>query len=314
MAMGAPYDISWGYQGVFWEGADAGTEDISFGEISCDHRFDETFGLQVLQGEFLQPTGIFDPQNKSDIYNNIVINETFKKLIGVENPVGMTVTYGGRWETSGKIVGVVNDFYFQPMNQEVKPLILRYNPEMCFCMFIKIDPKKEKEAFAHIRGTYDKMKSGIALLSKRPFMLTSMEQNYKDTYKSVERLQNLLLIFSLLSIVLSFMGIVSMVAFIIEKRTKEIGIRKINGAKWLDIVKEFWREFLLLAAIAAVPAISVSLWVMHRWLQQYVYRISFEWWIPIIVLLFIGSITTLILFLQVQNIAKRNPAECLKMD
>ena len=225
MAMGAPYNIGWGYSGVTWSSAKPGTEEVSFGEIACDHRFDETFGLEVLQGNFLQPTGSFNPMEKSDEYNNIVINETFKKLIGVDNPVGMTITYGGRWQKSGKIMGVVKDFHFQPMNIERKPLIMRYDPEMCFAMFIKINPDREKEALAHIRATYDKMRDNIALLSKRPFNLSPMKEDYKNVYKSVSRLQGLLFVFSLLSIVLSFMGIVSMVAFIIEKRTKEIGIQ-----------------------------------------------------------------------------------------
>ena len=141
-----------------------------------------------------------------------------------------------------------------------------------------------------------------------------MDVDYKELYKTDARMQKILLIFSLVSIALSFMGITSMVTFIIEKRTKEIGIRKINGAKWLDIVREFWREFLLLISIATVPAVLISYWFMQNWLQQYVYRSAFGWWVFILVPLFIVALTALILYWQVQSIAKRNPVECLKSE
>ena len=243
-----------------------------------------------------------------------MINETFKKLLGVENPIGMTITYGGNYERNGKVIGVVKDFYFRPMNYEISPLIMAYNPEYTVFMYIKIDPKHEKEALQHIRNTYDKMRTDITLLSTRPLVIAPLEKEYREMYKSETRLQQILGIFSLLSIVLSFMGIVSMVAFIIEKRTKEIGIRKINGATWVDIVRKFWREFLVLVGIAAVPAIAVSVWLTHSWLQQYVYRPAFGWWIFILVPVLIVAITAIILLLQVQGIAKRNPVECLKSE
>ena len=313
MAMQPPYNVKWGYSGVKWENAPTGTEKISFAEINCDHRFADTFELSLMQGEFLPP-GLTWWQDINENSFSIVINETFRKLLDVDNPIGMTIEYGGSWQVKGKIIGVVRDFEFKPLSNEKAPLIIRFNPEFTNKMFIKHVQNQEKNALKHIRATYDKMKETNRGLSKRPFMLKSMEVDYKEMFKPEVRLQKLLFIFSLLSVVLSFMGIVSMVAFIIEKRTKEIGIRKINGAKWLDIVREFWREFLLLISIATVPAVLISYWFMHNWLQQYVYRSAFGWWVFILVPLFIVALTALILYWQVQSIAKRNPVECLKSE
>ena len=309
MTMNPPYNVMFEKNNVSWHDAPQGVESVQISQIFCDDRFADTFGLQVVQGNFIPP-GLKWWGDADDNSFQIVINETFKKLIGVENPIGMTINHG----LQSKIVGVVKDFYFQPMTNEIKPLMIGYNPEAVNKMYIKTDPKHPKEALAHIRATYDKMRNDIILLSTRPFILTPLEKEYRAMYKSETRLQQILGIFSLLSIVLSFMGIVSMVAFIIEKRTKEIGIRKINGAKWTDIVREFWREFLLLVAVSAVPAITVSVWLMNGWLQQYVYRPVFGWWIFVLVPLFIAGITVLILLLQVQGIAKKNPVECLKSD
>lgn len=313
MASGAPYNVNWGYSGVSWEGAPQGTREMEFTELSVDHRFEDVFGLEVVQGSFIPP-GLKFAQYATDRSYDIVINETFKRMLKVDNPIGMTITYGGNWERKGKVIGVVKDFYFRPMNYKVAPLIISYDPEGTVFMFIKIDTKHEKEALAHIRATYDKMRDGIVLLSNRPFVLTPLEKEYREMYKSETRLQKILGIFSFISIVLSFMGIISMVAFIIQKRTKEIGIRKINGAKWQDIVQEFWKEFLLLLSIATVPALLISYWFMHNWLQQYVYRPAFGWWIFILVPLFIAGITIIILLFQVKDIAKQNPVESLKSE
>lgn len=313
MASGAPYNVGWAYSGVRWEGAPQGTQEISFAELTCDHRFDDVFDLEMVQGSFLPP-GLTWFQNVKKESFNIVINETFQKLLGMENPIGLTITYGGKYERSGKVIGVVKDFYFRPMNNEISPLIMAYNPEYTVFMYIKIDPNHEKEALEHIHSTYKKLSSNIYLLSSRPFVLTPLEKEYREMYKSETRLQKILGIFSFISIVLSFMGIVSMVAFIIEKRTKEIGIRKINGAKWLNIVQEFWKEFLLLAGIAAVPAVLASYWFMHGWLQEYVYRPAFGWWIFMLVPLFIAAVTAVILLFQVKDIAKQNPVKSLKSE
>ena len=310
IASGTPYNVTWGYGDVSWEGSSTGTNEITFAELACDHRFDDVFDLKLLQGEFIPP-GLTWWQYSTEASTNIVINENFKELIGSNNPLGMTISYGNKgFKREGKIIGVVKDFYFRPMNYKISPLIICFDPEVSNRMYIRIDPKHEKEALAHINETYNKTKGDVY----RPFILTPLETEYREMYKSETRLQKILGIFSLLSVVLSFMGIVSMVAFIIEKRTKEIGIRKINGAKRLDIVREFWCEFLLLIGIAAVPAIVVSVWLMNNWLQQYVYRPAFGWWIFVLVPLFIAGITALILLLQVQGIAKKNPVECLKSE
>lgn len=313
MAGGAPYNVTWGYGNVSWEGAPDGTREMTFTQLSCDHRFAETFGLQMVQGEFIPP-GLSWWQDATDKSYNVVINETFKALMGRDNPLGMKITYGDSWQIEGTVIGVIKDFYFRPMNYKLSPLIMAFNPETTGVMYIKIDPKYEKEALQHIRSTYDTMRKDVTLLSLRPFILKPLEDEYKEMYRSETRLQQILGIFSLLSVILSFMGIVSMIAFIIEKRTKEIAIRKINGATWFDIIREFWREFLLLLGIASVPAVLVSYWFMQEWLQQYVYRPVFGWWVFIGVPLLVAVITIFILFLQVRTIARRNPVESLRSE
>lgn len=326
-ASDAPYNIQLQYSDVSWEGSSQGTEELNFIELSCDSRYAETFGLQVLQGNFIQPNLGWRTDITEETFD-ILINESFRRLMGMENPLGTTVKYGlpGYNTSTGKIIGVVKDFYFRPMNYEVSPLIIRFSPGIFKNIYIKTDTAYEKDVLESIENTWNEFISVTAasyldtypgyseLLYSRPFLLKSMDVDYAELYKSETRLQKILVIFSLLSLVLSLMGIISMVAFIIEKRTKEIGIRKINGARWLDIVREFWREFMLLLGIATAPALLLSYWFMHVWLQQYVYHAAFGWWIYILMPLIIFVLTMFILFFQVQGIARRNPVESLKSE
>lgn len=314
MASAAPYSVEREYDRVNWLDAPPEIREKRIVELSCDQRFVDVFGLQLLQGEFI-PSGLPWGNEENESTHVIVVNESFKKMMGVDNPLGMMVEYGeSHVRRRGKIIGVVRDFYFRPMNNEISPLIISFNPEVSGRMYIRIDPGHEKEALQHIRDTYDKMRTNMVLLSTRPFILTSLETEYRQIYKAETRLQEILGIFSLLSIVLSFMGVVGMVIFLIEKRSKEISIRKINGAKWFDIVKQFWREFLLLIGMASALAVVSSVWFMDGWLQQYVYRPPFGWWIFIVVPLFMAVFTALILFLQVYGIARQNPVKNLRSE
>lgn len=313
MAAHPPFNVEWGYSNVGWSENPKEANEITFSQIFCDHRFAKTFALEVVQGEFI-PSGLKWWQETTDDSYAIVINETFKKLIGVDNPIGITVSYGKNFKVEGKIIGVVKDFFFRPMNYELSPLIISFDPESTTKMFIKINPKQEKEALQHIQTTYNKMCASSSLHSTRPFLLTSLEKEYKKMYQSETRLQNILTIFSAISVIISFLGIISMVAFIIEKRTKEIGIRKINGATWTDIVWGFWKEFLILIAIAAVPSVALSYLFINDWLAQYVYHPSFGWWIFAVVPISVALVTMFILFIQVQGIARKNPIECLKSE
>jgi putative ABC transport system permease protein len=306
-----PYNANYGYSGISWEGSSENEKKIEFAEISCDSHYANTFGLKVTDGEFIPPGLSWWQDTKGESYN-IVINETFKKLMGVENPIGITVTYG--WGQKGKIIGIVRDFNFKPLKEKVTPLILSFNPEQSFNVYVKTTGKDRQSTLEYILDKYKEMYDRSRGNTNRPVMYHTVEDEYNEMYAGELRTANMLTAFSIISFLLSLMGIISMVSFMIEKRTKEIAIRKINGAEMKDITGLFIRQFSLVAIISAAISIPVCYLVMNRWIQDYVYRTSLSWWIFLGIPAFIILVTAIIISVQITLTARRNPIESLRSE
>jgi putative ABC transport system permease protein len=133
-------------------------------------------------------------------------------------------------------------------------------------------------------------------------------------YTAELRIAKLSLIFSILSFILSLMGVISMISFMAEKRTKEIAIRKINGANIFDIIRLFVREIMKVGIIASIPAIVVSYLIMHQWLSNYVYRTSLSVWIFILVPVLVFVIVGMVISLQIYWTAQKNPLDSLRSE
>lgn len=306
IALSAPYNSSYNYSGVSWSGGEESSKEMEFTQIFCDHNYANTFGLQVIQGEFIPP-GLTWWQFSEEKSYHIVINEAFKKVIGEENPIGITVNYA--WGMQGKIIGVVKDFNFKPLKEPITPLILSFNPEVSSTLYIKTTGKDKKATLDYIIAKYKEMRPDRHGL---PVTYRTVEDEYNEMYETELRTAGMLSVFSVISLLLAFMGIVSMISFMIEKRTKEIAIRRINGAKTSDIVQLFSKGILRVAAVAAILSVPLCYFILSQWLQTYIYRTALSWWLFLAVPLLIMGVTFLIISLQVYLTARKNPAECLK--
>ena len=308
ISSGPPYNVTWGYSGVSWEGSDDAVKELEFSQIFCDHNYAGTFGLQLVSGEFIPP-GLKWWQFSEEKSYNIVINESFQKLMGVDNPVGITVAYG--WGMKGKIIGVVKDFNFKPLRSSITPLIISFNPETCTIVHIKTTGNDKQGTLDFILSKYKEMKPDHA---RRPVEYHTVDDDYNKMYEAELRTASMLSIFAFISFFLSLMGVISMTSFMIEKRTKEIAIRKINGANILNVIFLFTHEIVKIAIVASVVAIPVCYAIMNNWLQGYVYRTMLSWWIFIAIPLFIIFITAIVIALQVYLTARQNPAQSLRSD
>jgi putative ABC transport system permease protein len=307
IAYGAPYNAQWGRSGVSWEGSPEAVKEMEFAQIFCDYHYANTFGLQVIEGEFIQPGWGWWQYSDSTSFN-IVINETFRKLIGVDNPIGLTVNYPGK----GKIIGVVKDFNFKPLKEPITPLIIGFNPEACNNVYIKTSGINPKETLEYILGKYREM--GTPATNNRPVMYQTVEDDYIAMYKTELRTMKILTVFSGLSLCLSVMGIFGMVSFMVEKRKKEIAIRRINGAETKDIISLFIKNFAAIIGVASAFAIPVSFIILLRWIQTYTFSTSLSWWIFVLVPAIISLITAALIAVQVSFTARQNPAEVVKSE
>ncbi|MDR1055052.1 MAG: FtsX-like permease family protein [Prevotellaceae bacterium] len=308
MASGAPFNVEWGYSNVSWANNPNGTLDMKFYQLCSDYRFAKTFGMEVAEGRYIQP-GWSWWQDADEESVSLVINETFKKYMGVDDPIGMEINY---MMGKGKIIGVVKDFHFRPFKEAISPLIISYNPEVTANMYIKVSSDNVQNTIKYIEDTYNKFKKDGTLQKNRPFMLTFLEDEYRDMYKNEFRLMKILGIFAIISLFISCMGVVSMVSFMVERRSKEIAIRKINGAQMSDIMHLFVREFAILVCISAIIASPVTLYLVSSWLDTFVYRVSISPLIFIIVVIFVLLITILTLSTQIYRAARRNPVISLR--
>jgi putative ABC transport system permease protein len=302
-----PYNAEFGYSNVSWEGSDEAIKEIEFHQIFCDHHYASTFGLELISGEFIPPGLTWWQHSKPESYN-IVINESFQKLMGVDNPLGIVINY--TWGMKGKIIGVVKDFNFKPLRTKITPLIISFNPEICESVFVKMSGVDKQATENYVLSKYKEMKPDIG--GNRPVMYHTTDDDYNKMYETELRTAQMLSIFSIISFFLSLMGVISMISFMIEKRTKEVAIRKINGAGIGRIIRLFTRDIVRIALIASVIAIPLCYAVMHNWLQNYVYRTTLSWWIFLIVPLFILFSTGIIIAAQVFLTARKNPVDSLR--
>lgn len=308
IASSPPYNSQFGYSGVSWEGSDEDEKNLSYTQIFCDHHYANTFGLQLIDGQFIPP-GLSWWQNSEQDSYNIVINEAFKEMMGEDNPIGITVKYA--WGMKGKIIGVVKDFNFKPLKEKISPLIMSFNPEASSKLYIKTTGKDKQATLDYILEKYKEMKPDYA---KRPVMYSTVEEEYRNMYQSELRTAKILSVFSVISFVLSLLGVISMISFMIEKRAKEIAIRKINGASIKDISLMFIKDITKVALLASVVSVPICYLIMHNWLQGYVYRTSLSWWIFIIIPAFIILVTSIIIAIQVYLTARQNPVESLRSE
>ena len=226
----------------------------------ADEDYFKTFGLQLLAGR------IYD---KSDTIKEVIINETLANKLGTQNTedvIGKDIRLGsGNWK---KIVGVVKDFKTNSLRENIKPILMAENNKFYGLTAIKIKSSNIPQTQANIQSVWNSFFPEYAYTS------TFMDDNIAKFYEQETHLALLYKIFAGLAIFISCLGLYGLVSFMAVRKTKEIGIRKVLGASVTNIVYLFSKEFTILIAIAFVVAAPVAYFIMHAWLNDFVYRIK----------------------------------------
>ena len=164
----------------------------------------------------------------------------------------------------GTVVGVVRDFYFNTIKQEINPYVLFHKPTFYKCFMAEINPAHRKEAISYLKSVWEKE------LPEYPFQIEFINDLYNSVYQKEFTQAKLTTIFSILAMVIICLGLYSVTSVLIARRTKEIGIRKVNGAGTEDIILMISSEFIIWFAIAFVIASPVTFWAIHKWLENFV--------------------------------------------
>ena len=281
--------------GLHWEGK---MEDRNFNisTMGVDRNFFSLMNISLVEG-----SGFTGTEADSARY---YFNETAIKQMGMENPVGKTVTMFGR---RGIIAGVVKDFHFRKMDESISPIIM-YLPPYYWTLYIKFAPGKIPEAMEVTKKIWEKYNPDFALAYQ------FMDETFNVMYRSDMIKGSLFNYFSIIAILISCLGLFGLVTYTAETKTKEIGIRKILGASVSDIVTMLSKEFVILVCIAMLIAFPLAYYVLDKLLQDYAYRINIDWWIFALAGIITILLTLLTVGWQAVKAATANPVKAIKVE
>jgi ABC-type antimicrobial peptide transport system permease subunit len=297
-AGGLPFDIGSNSGGYNWEGKETNDEVlIGFGFTDLDYI--NTLGMKMVAGRF------FEDGYATDTSSAVVINETAARIMGMDDPVGKWVTWDS---TRYSIIGVIEDFHFLPMTEEISPLFLFDAPQYSSTLFVKVNGNNTDQTVEYMQEVWEKTNPGF------PFEYRFLDAAYDELYMAEDRLGKIFKYFSILTILISCLGLFGLAAFLAEQRTKEIGVRKILGAGISQIIATLAGSFLKWVVLANIIAWPVTYFIMTRWLEGYAYHTKLSVWIFLTAAIISLSIALATVSFQTLRAAARNPVNSIKYE
>ncbi|WP_047247214.1 ABC transporter permease [Maribacter thermophilus] len=290
--------------GFVWEGKPEGfQEDLAWTEVSPEYA--KSLNLKIMEGRD------FSRDYATDSLA-VLINETAKKYLGMENPVGQLLRDDDEEDPNPplKIIGVVQDMITQSPYEPVKQGVyvydrynngsyynLRLNPNQSATQNLEIVENVFKEHFPDI-----------------PFEYEFVDDQYGEKFAAEERIGRLSGIFTALAILISCLGLFGLTSFVAEQRTKEIGVRKVLGASVFNVWNMLSKDFLKLVIISCFIAVPIAYYIMNGWLQEYPYRVILKWWIFALAMAGAMLVTVLTVSFQAIKAARANPVKSLRTE
>jgi putative ABC transport system permease protein len=288
---GGTYDLS-------WQGKDPDTR-IDFTDLAVGYGFIETTGIKLKEGRSFSKSFVSEK-------SNIIFNQVAIDIMGLKEPIGKTVSL---WGETRQIIGVVENFHFQSLHENLKPcfLDLTINHRAAKIM-VKLKAGQEKETIARLDALYQADNKGL------PFEYRFLDEDYQALYSSEKKVAVLSKYFAALAIIISCLGLFGLAAFTAQKRQKEIGIRKVVGATTNNVVILLSGDFLKLIGISILIAFPIAWWAMYKWLHGFAYRVDLGMDIFVIAGLSTTLITIFSISFQSIKAALVNPVKSLRAE
>ncbi len=275
---------------------------LNINMYDVDYDFIPIYGMKVIAGR------TFSKDFGTDSTKAIVINEATAKILGYASPNDAIGKKFSQWGRDGKIIGVVKDFHYRSLQQNVEPLNMRVNPSNVRLLTLKIASKDIPATIAAIENKWK------VLIPNRPFNYSFVDENFNKQYSNEEHFGKLFMYFAVLAIFISCLGLLGLASYSTLQRTREIGIRKVLGASIPGIVNMLSKEFLQLVFIAALIAFPLAWYGMHTWLQDFAYKSSMAWWIFAIAGILAFMIAIVTVSFQAIRAALANPVKSLRSE
>jgi ABC-type antimicrobial peptide transport system permease subunit len=275
----------------------------SFAYETVDATYFPLLQIPILKGRN------FSADFPSDSTKAVLINETFAKKAGWKNPLGQVVNF---WYNEGEkytVIGVVKDHHFESLNAEIKPQLFTMKPGNRYGkVFIKIKPGTETAGLKHLEKTYKK------LFPINPYEYKFMDEENIKRYEAEAKWKQIMLFGAILTIFISCIGLFGLATLSAERRTKEIGIRKVLGASVASITTLLSADFLKLVSFSFIFAFPAAYYAIKEWLQNYPYRIDISAWTFAIAAVLSILIAFFTVSFQSVRAAMSNPVKSLKSE
>jgi putative ABC transport system permease protein len=271
---------------------------IIFSALATDVDFSKTFGIKVIEGKDF--AGV--PADSS----HMMLNRAAVAAMGVKSPLGMKLRYGN---TEYNVIGVTDNVIMESPFKPVDPVMMFYNKD--FSSFVSIRLKDDadlKKSIASIESIITKYNPAY------PFDYSFVDEAFSKKFVNEQLISRITNIFAGLAIFICCIGLAGLASFTIEKRTREIGIRKVLGANLQQLLALISKEFLKLVVIAFVIAVPVAWWLMHNWLQHYDFRVQISLWLFCSVGLLVLLLALAVVSANTMKAALRNPVNTLRTE
>jgi putative ABC transport system permease protein len=295
---GASSDIpGYGFtmNGYFPEGF---KEPVMIHVLDVDADYLDVMGIPVIEGRG------FDKASNSDSMA-FLVNESLAKKLGWENPVGKTIIRDGKH----KVIGVVADFHYASLHQDIQPLIITKQPWLGYNLLsVRTLPENLDQTIQQMEAAW------TSVIPDEPFTFFPQEEYVAEAYAGEKNTGEAIFWFSLLAIFIAGLGLLGLANFTFNQRKKEIGIRKVLGAESGQIARKVTFDFLRLVFTASILALPVAWWLMDKWLESFAYKAHISFSIFFIPILIVATLAWLTIFFQVRKLANTNPSDVLKFE
>ncbi|GEO09221.1 ABC transporter permease [Segetibacter aerophilus] len=250
----------------------------------------------------------FSREFGTDTTQAMVLNEAAVKMFGYSSPEAAVGKRFKQWGREGKIIGVMKDFHFKGLQQPIKPLSMRIEPDNSGLVSVNLSSANLPSTIAAIESKWK------TFIPNRPFSYYFLDEFFDKQYRTEERFGKLFLNFAILAIIISCLGLLGLASYSTMQRTKEIGIRKVLGASVSGIVNLLSKEFLTLVIISFVIAAPIAWYFMYKWLQDFAYHTSISVWVFGLAGLSALAIALLTVSFQAIKAAVMNPVKSLRTE
>ncbi len=286
---------------VFNVETDQGMSQRGINFTVVDHDFVETLGIKIVQGRD------FQKDMPSDTLNGVLVNETFVKRMGWSDPIGKKIEAGDENTLRARVVGVIADYHQTGMYNEIESLLLAYR-EFNNILYIKLSGNNTEQTLSFIESKWKEV------FPDQPFAYTYLSERFNRQFEADEKRGLIFTMFTILAILIACLGLFGLASYMVEQRTREVGIRKVFGASEGVVIRLISREFLLLVTISIIIAVPAAYLIMSNWLENYIYRTS----VGVPLLLLAAGLTLVITFITVGYKAYQasvmNPANAIRTE